>query len=146
MAEVSLKLKNKWKNVKCELDTGANTSLIGYDWLCKLTGESKPELLPSPFKLQAFGGGIINVLGQVKIPCKCQSRKYLLVLQVVDVSHRPLLSLKVCTTFGLVKFCNAVSVVPAQPSSPADISYRGRKDCAKIQRRVPRIRENERRS
>ncbi|XP_053691200.1 retrovirus-related Pol polyprotein from transposon 412 [Sabethes cyaneus] len=120
LAEVSLKIKDNWTVVKCELDTGANTSLIGHDWLRKLMGESDPELLPSPYKLQAFGGGTINVLGQVRLPCKCQSKKYLLVLQVVDVSHRPLLSLKVCTTFGLIKFCKSVSMVPAQPTSEGD--------------------------
>lgn len=116
LAEVLLKVKDRWRSVKCELDTGANTSLIGYDWLCELTGESDPELLSSPYKLQAFGGGTINVLGQVKLPCKCQGKKYILVLQVVDVSHRPLLSLKVCTTFGLIKFCKSVNMVPAQPT------------------------------
>lgn len=116
LAEVSLKVNGEWKRVKCELDTGANTSLIGHDWLCKLTGDTNPELQPSPYKLQAFGGAVINVLGQVKLPCKCQGKTYMLVLQVVDVSHRPLLSLKVCTTFGLIKFCNSVRMVPAKPT------------------------------
>lgn len=50
------------------------------------------------------------MLGQVKFPCKHKNKKYILVLQVVDVSHRPLLSLRVCTTLGLVKFCKNVSV------------------------------------
>ncbi|XP_039451539.1 uncharacterized protein K02A2.6-like [Culex pipiens pallens] len=134
LAEVSLKVKGKWKSVKCELDTGANTSLIGHDWLCKLTGESDPELQPSPFKLQAFGGGIINVMGQVKLPCKCQNKRYILVLQVVDVSHRPLLSLKVCTTFGLIKFCNSVSMVPAKatPEGAQDLMRIYRIEAEKI--------------
>lgn len=110
LAEVMMKADGKWKNVKCELDTGANTSLVGYDWLCKLTNDPDPVLLPSPFKLQAFGGNAITVLGQVKFPCKHKNKKYILVLQVVDVSHRPLLSLRVCTTLGLVKFCKNVSV------------------------------------
>ncbi|XP_065074181.1 uncharacterized protein K02A2.6-like [Ochlerotatus camptorhynchus] len=114
-AEIQLKVDDKWMKIKCELDTGANTSLIGHDWLCKLSGNPNPKLLPSPFKLQAFGGSTIPVLGQVKILCKHKEKKYRLVLQVVGVDHRPLLSLKVCTTLGLVKFCNTVAVVPAQP-------------------------------
>lgn len=116
LAEIQLKVNEKWTTVKCELDTGANTSLIGYNWLCKLFGIPNPKLLPSPFKLQAFGGSEIPVLGQIKVPCKHKKKKYLLVLQVVGVDHRPLLSLKVCTTLKLVKFCNTVTVNPA-PSS-----------------------------
>ncbi|XP_058826877.1 uncharacterized protein LOC131686887 [Topomyia yanbarensis] len=113
MAEIRLKVGKTWKKVKCELDTGANTSLIGREWLCKLIDDPEPQLLPSHYKLQAFGGSSITVLGQVKLLCKYKKKKYRLVLQVVDVNHRPLLSLRVCTTLGLIKFCNSVSVVPA---------------------------------
>lgn len=116
LAEIQLKISDKWTKVKCELDTGANASLIGHNWLCQLLDDPNPKLLPSPFKLQAFGGSTIPVLGQVKVPCKHKDKKYLLVLQVVGVDHRPLLSLKVCTTLGLVKFCNSVAVVPTLPS------------------------------
>lgn len=112
--EVRLKIGKTWNKVKCELDTGANTSLIGREWLCKLLGDPNPQLLPSPFRLQAFGGNSIKVLGQVKLLCKYE-KKYRLVLQVVDVNHGPLLSLRVCTTLGLIKFCKAVSVVPTSP-------------------------------
>lgn len=74
--------------------------------------------MPSSFRLQAFGGSPIKVLGQVKLLCKHKNKKYRLVLQVVDVNHGPLLSLRVCTSLGLIKFCR--TVVPTLPLETSD--------------------------
>ncbi|XP_062713235.1 uncharacterized protein K02A2.6-like [Aedes albopictus] len=109
LAELDMQFSEKWSKVDCELDTGANTSLIGHDWLKKLCGCEKVELLPTTLRLQSFGGSPINVLGQVKVPCRRKGRRYLLVLQVVDVSHRPLLSAKASRKLGFVKFCKSVT-------------------------------------
>lgn len=109
VAELELKFGKKWKPVLCDIDTGANTSLIGYASLIELTGNRNTSLLPSSFRLQSFGGNPINVLGQVKVPCRRTGRKYRLVLQVVDVDHRPLLSARASRELGLVKFCETVS-------------------------------------
>lgn len=109
LADLRLKFNNQWKSVKCELDTGANTSLIGYNCLRKLSDDVELVLLPSKLKLQSFGGGSIPVLGEVKIPCQHKGLKVKLVFQVVDVDHRPLLSANVCDSLGLVKFCNSVT-------------------------------------
>lgn len=111
LAEISLKFGKSWDTVLCEVDTGANTSLIGRNELVKLYGNQNPPLLPSKLHLQSFGGNPINVLGQVKVPCRRQGKKFLLVLQVVDVDHRPLLSANASRELGLVKFCNTVSFV-----------------------------------
>lgn len=108
-ADLDLKFAKKWKSVKCELDTGANTSLIGVECLAKLTSEANPALLSSKYRLQSFGGNPINVLGQVKIPCRRNAKRYKLVLQVVEGDHRPLLSAKASRILGFVKFCKAVS-------------------------------------
>ncbi|XP_062556988.1 uncharacterized protein LOC134221827 [Armigeres subalbatus] len=108
MAELNLKFSAKWQPVMCDIDTGANTSLIGYHHLIKLSGDTNPPLLPSSFRLQSFGGNPIKVLGQVKVPCRRSGQKYRLILQVVDVDHRPLLSAKASRELGLVKFCEAV--------------------------------------
>ncbi|XP_055604633.1 uncharacterized protein K02A2.6-like [Uranotaenia lowii] len=110
LAELDLKFSDSWSSVVCEIDTGANTSLIGYKWLLKLSNEVVPSLSPSTYRLQSFGGNPIKVLGQVKIPCRRSGRRYLLVLQVVDVNHRPLLSAKASRILGLIKFCNSVNV------------------------------------
>ncbi|XP_058444113.1 uncharacterized protein LOC131425874 [Malaya genurostris] len=109
LAELNLKFNDKWRKVICELDTGANTSLIGHDYLIKLSGQKNPPLLPSKLQLQSFGGNPIKVLGQVKIPCRRLEKRFLLMLRVVDVDHRPLLSARASCELGLVKFCNAVS-------------------------------------
>lgn len=126
LADLHLKISGRWKTVKCELDTGANASLIGYNWLRKLYGENDPVLFPSKLKLQSFGGGAIPVIGEVKVPCRHKGEKYKLVLQVVDVDHRPLLSANVCYELGLVKFCNSVTY--QQPS------YSGDSDAWKVHR------------
>lgn len=117
MAAVNLKFSKSWKNILCELDTGANTSLIGHATLSKLSGIREPVLLPSKLRLQSFGGNPINVLGQVKIPCRRQGKKFLLVLQVVDVDHCPLLSARASRELGLIKFCNTVSFVKQEPTN-----------------------------
>lgn len=117
MAEVKLQFSESWKSILCELDTGANTSLIGYSTLVKLSGDQKPQLLPSKYRLQSFGGNPINVLGQVKIPCRRLNKKFLLVLQVVDVDHCPLLSARASRELGLVKFCNTVTFVKQEPTT-----------------------------
>lgn len=109
LAKLNLKFGAEWEPVLCEVDTGANTSLIGHECLVKLSGVPDPELLPSKLRLQSFGGTPINVLGQVKVPCRRLGRKFVLVLQVVDVDHRPLLSANASKELGLVKFCNSVS-------------------------------------
>ncbi|XP_038106836.1 uncharacterized protein K02A2.6-like [Culex quinquefasciatus] len=110
-AELELLLDQKWRLVQCELDTGANTSLVGRNWLEEMTGSSNVNLQPSSYRLQGFGGSSIPVVGQVKIPCRRKGRKYNLVLQVVDVPHGPLLSANVCRLLGFVKFCNTVNFV-----------------------------------
>ncbi|XP_055623663.1 uncharacterized protein LOC129767070 [Toxorhynchites rutilus septentrionalis] len=109
LAELNLKFGTKWKSVLCEVDTGANTSLIGHECLVKLSGARDPQLQPSKFRLQSFGGNPIEVLGQVKVPCRRFNRKFVLVLQVVNVDHRPLLSANASRELGLIKFCNSVS-------------------------------------
>lgn len=109
LAELKVKLNDTWKKVPCELDTGANVSLIGYDSLSELIGVSKPELLPSKCRLRSFGGHSIDVLGQIIIPCRQNGRKYHLVLQVVNGYHCPLLSARACRELGFVKFCKTVT-------------------------------------
>lgn len=108
LAELSLKFGNVWKNVCCELDTGARASIIGIDWLKKLSGEVDPELKASKCRLRAFNGTSIEVLGKIEVQCQHKGRRYTMVFQVVNINHPPLLSVAVCTTLGLVKFCNTV--------------------------------------
>ncbi|XP_062713077.1 uncharacterized protein LOC109413520 [Aedes albopictus] len=108
LAELSLKFGNEWKPVGCELDTGARASIIGIDWLRKLSGKAVPKLKPPKCRLRAFNGTSIEVLGKIEVSCQHKGRRYTMVFQVVNMNHPPLLSVAVCTTLGLVKFCNTV--------------------------------------
>ncbi|XP_058449270.1 uncharacterized protein K02A2.6-like [Malaya genurostris] len=119
LAKLDLKFSDGWKSVKCELDTGANTSLIGNEYLTKLCGNQ--PLLPSKLRLQSFGGNPIKVLGEVKIPCRRKNREFMLILQVVNGDHCPLLSAKVSRVLGFVKFCKSVSFEKSSQSSLLNI-------------------------
>ncbi|XP_053691575.1 uncharacterized protein LOC128740088 [Sabethes cyaneus] len=103
-AKLKLLFADGWKSVECELDTGANTSLIGREYLIKLNKQVNLPLFPSKLRLQSFGSNPIKVLGQIKIPCRRKGRRYVLVLQVVEGNHHPLLSAKVCRILGFVRF------------------------------------------
>lgn len=108
-AVLSMKF-NKWKNVKCELDTGAEVSLIGYKDLCTLMRTDSPPLRSSKYKLKNFDGSSITVKGEVLIRCNRNNEKFLIYFQVVENNHGPLLSAAACTQLGLVKFCKKVKV------------------------------------
>ncbi|KAJ8947902.1 hypothetical protein NQ314_008532 [Rhamnusium bicolor] len=43
VAELDLQINNKWISVKCDLDTGAQTSVIGYKCYCKLINKQNPK-------------------------------------------------------------------------------------------------------
>lgn len=118
LAKLDLKFSKMWKSVKYELDTGANTSLIGFGCLANLSGQVNPAILPSKLRLQSFGGNPIKVLREVKIPCRRRGRRYVLVLQVVEGDHVPLLSAKVSRILGFVKFCNTVSFESSKSAEP----------------------------
>lgn len=63
----------------------------------------------SSHKLQGFGGANIPVKGEVILTCKHKRDLYKIKFQVVDLNHRPLLSVKACSTLGLVNFCNTIT-------------------------------------
>ncbi|XP_039428702.1 uncharacterized protein LOC120412354 [Culex pipiens pallens] len=108
-AELDFYVDGKWQTSRCNLDTGANTSLVGYTWVTTMTGCARPKLLPSDCRLKNFSGAEIPVLGAIVVPCRREGRKYKLLLQVVNGSHIPLLSARVCKILKLVQFCDTVS-------------------------------------
>lgn len=108
-AELLLKYDSKWKKVLCEIDTGASTCLIGQDQLWNLW-KSSLKIPASKIRLQAFGGFPINVLGEIRISCRRNGKRYKILFQVVEGDHRPLLSAKASRELGLVKYCNNVTV------------------------------------
>ncbi|XP_039450572.1 uncharacterized protein LOC120429606 [Culex pipiens pallens] len=114
-AELECLVAGKWQFVSCELDTGANISLVGLKWLKRMTGHDQVKLEQSAFRLRGFGGYNIPVIGQVKVPCRKAGRKYNLLMQVVNFDHGPLLSANVCRVLELVKFCKTVKCTAPDP-------------------------------
>ncbi|XP_039445884.1 uncharacterized protein LOC120425420 [Culex pipiens pallens] len=116
--ELDFCVDGKWQSSRCNLDTGANTSLVGYTWVTTMTGCARPKLLPSDCRLKNFSGAEIPVLGAIVVPCRHEGRKYKLLLQVVNGSHIPLLSARVCKVLKLVQFCDTVSESSSQSEEP----------------------------
>ncbi|KAK9700896.1 RNase H-like domain found in reverse transcriptase [Popillia japonica] len=79
-------INKAWKKLSCQLDTGANVNLIGYNYLCKIFNTDEFKIKKSQHKLYSFGGG----------------------LQVVNVEHGILLSVSACVSMGLINYCNTI--------------------------------------
>lgn len=92
-----LKFGDSWSSVSCDLDTGANTCIIGYDFLCQMLKSDNPTLSKSKIKLKSFTNTPINVKGIINISCKRKKRKFKIKFHVVDINHGPLLSANVYT-------------------------------------------------
>ncbi|KAK9694878.1 hypothetical protein QE152_g33224 [Popillia japonica] len=85
-AILDFKINKAWKKLSCQLDTGANVNLIGYNYLCKIFNTDEFKIKKSQHKLYSFGGG----------------------LQVVNVEHGVLLSASACVSMGLINYCNTI--------------------------------------
>lgn len=124
---LSLKFGKKWKKVTCDLDTCSEANVIGLKNYCKLANVFNPVFKTLNDQLRSFGGGHIETVGEVEIPCSHKERVYTIVFQVVNVDHGPLLSEKTCLTLGLVKYCFKIN-----KSETDQILLRGRIEAEKI--------------
>lgn len=109
--ELYLKMGQVWKNIPCDLDTCSDANVIGFNEYCKLSEESSPKLRKSKGQLKSFGGGNIEVIGEVDVECRRKSKNINLTFLVVNVNHGPLLSEKACLSLGLVKYCFQLSSI-----------------------------------
>ncbi|KAK9675172.1 hypothetical protein QE152_g40586 [Popillia japonica] len=75
LAEIEFWINKQWKNIKCELDTGATVCVIGKDILKKNFGENI-AISTTNHKLQGFGGSKIPFFGETYLRCKVKNRKY----------------------------------------------------------------------
>lgn len=123
---LSLKFGKKWK-VTCDLNTCSETNVIGLKNYCKLANMFNSVFKTSNDQLRSFGGGRIETVGEVEIPCSHKERVYTIVFQVVNVDHGPLLSEKTCLTLGLVKYCFKIN-----KSETDQTLLRGRIEAEKI--------------
>lgn len=67
---LNLKFKNKWRNAQCELDTGSDVCLIGYDKPKEYCEDENIAIKRTSTILQNFGGSKIPVVGEVVLDCE----------------------------------------------------------------------------
>lgn len=107
-AELSLKLDGEWTKVYCDLDTGAQVCIIGYNFLREMLRGKKPQLKQSSMSSISVTKNPLQVVGCTKIPIRVKKQKFNVLFHVVSINHGPLLSANACVAMGLVKFCNLV--------------------------------------
>lgn len=107
-ADLKFLIEGKQKKLICELDTGANVSIIGQRYLNNIMNNTNVK--QSKHKLYSFGGNEIKVIGEKTLICLHKEKEYPINFQVVDVKHGPLLSADKCVKLGLVKFCNTIKI------------------------------------
>lgn len=105
-SELIFEVNNTRKNVKCELDTGATTNVIGVENLRNILDNENIRLKSTKVRLGAFGGKIITPLGRYVMNCVCQGKIYKLVFQVVKFHQPPLLSNNTCTHLKMITRVN----------------------------------------
>ncbi|XP_056891952.1 uncharacterized protein K02A2.6-like isoform X1 [Takifugu flavidus] len=96
--------------VHFKLDTGTDTNVINPDILRSLGLQDTLE--PSLRPLYGYGGEQLSVKGKCNIKCQYKDTKLTLKVHVVDTRAPPVLGLKACLDFGLIKLILSVSDTP----------------------------------
>ena len=92
--------------IQFKLDTGSQVNILPssiYDTL----GRTEP-LQNSPGHLTAYNGGSLKTIGYCSMPCSYRSQTHDLNFYVVQTNSKPILSLKACIDFGLIKLVYSV--------------------------------------
>ncbi|XP_024117609.1 uncharacterized protein K02A2.6 [Oryzias melastigma] len=100
------------ESVRFKLDTGASANVIPTRVFNGL--RLKYTLQPSTRPLHGYGGEKLVVKGKCDIQCQYKSAKLMLKFHIVDTQAPPVLGLRACQEFGLVKFILSVSGTPEQ--------------------------------
>lgn len=108
IADLEFKTDHKNMILKCELDTGANVCMIGYQNLCELLEDENPILEKTSHKLYGFEGSPIKVRGEIYLRCKRLNKIYDVKFVVAEVKHRPLLSAEASRVLKFMKYCNSI--------------------------------------
>lgn len=96
--------------VRFKLDTGASTNVIPTSVYKKL--KIQHTLQPSSRPLYGYGGEQLAVQGKCNVNCQYKDIKLLLRVHVVDTNAPPVLGLKACLDFKLIKLIMSVSNTP----------------------------------
>lgn len=71
-AELMMKFEEKWNKINCDIDTGAEVCIIGYDFWKEMT--KKKMLEKSSYKLKSVTGEVIEVCGRTTIPVRYKKK------------------------------------------------------------------------
>lgn len=91
-------------NEKCinyKIDTGAEIDVMPLKVFKRF--EHETELRQTSITLRAFGGATINPKGTCYLNCKFGNMSIKVKFAVVDVDVMPILGLRTCIRFGIVK-------------------------------------------
>lgn len=98
-----------FKEVSCQLDTGAACNVIGLNSLCNILNNPNPDMVPSQIKLKAYGGKVITPLGEIVLKVRFKNKLYDENFIVTDYDHAPLISSNACEHMQIIQLCNLIS-------------------------------------
>ncbi len=113
-AFVNIKVGPKQHEIKFKLDTGSSSNVIPLyeytklDMQCTLQQTSRP--------LYGYGGERLVIKGKCNLKCKHKDIEMVMTFYVVDTNAPPVLGLKGCIDFGLIKM--VLSVTETQTEVP----------------------------
>lgn len=89
------------KELKCQLDTGAECNVLNYNDYKFLCGNEKLER--SRMQLRCYGGKMLKPLGKKILTAIHNGQLYDLEFQVVDTNQPPLISAETCEQLNLIQ-------------------------------------------
>lgn len=131
-AELNMQYGGMWSLINCDLDTGAEVCIIGYNFLCEMLKTEAPKLEKSKVRISSVSKEPINVRGSIRINTKHKKKIYHIRFQVVDINHGPLLSANACKVMGLLKFCNQVKLTLKNETDTVKAPAKLKKEAEKI--------------
>jgi hypothetical protein len=122
-----------FKKTRCQLDTGSDCNIIGLQNLHKVI--AKPRIQKPASKIVDVQKKAIEVIGEVEIPCIRDKKKCILVFQVVNFEHQPLLSEDCYSKFVILRLIryNTPTTIKANDYQHLEskLSYNQSKKCCR---------------
>lgn len=110
VANIKFYINNKWKELVRELDTGARSCVMGYNYYCRIVDEPHRRIQQLLCFLMDFGKHNIKVLGETIFKCIHKGKEYRIKFRIVDEDCGPLLSVHACMKLNLIEVCNSVQI------------------------------------
>ena len=109
-ADVDLRVNGYWLTWKCQLDTGADESVIGIENLRKLWNTDDPGIQKASAPLFNASKEEMKILGEVKMVIRFRGKSRNVKFFVMPYQHRPMLSAKVCMQLKMIKLCKEITI------------------------------------